>query len=331
MPSEIQTELLCSASHGPWFNLALEEYLLDKIKMNQMLLYLWRNDSTVVLGKNQNAWKECDWNLLEREGGKLSRRLSGGGAVYRDLGNLNFTFIMDRKLYDLNAQSKVILEALKALGIDGEYTGRNDLTVSGKKFSGNAFYFREHSAYHHGTLLVNTDFSRLIRYLKVSEDKIKSKGIDSVRSRVINLSDICKGLQIEDLTESVKRSFGKIYGGTSEELPIDSISGEVTGLYRKYASWQWRFSKSPDFDVEMQNRFPWGAADPGFKIENGVIQSATFYSAAMDSALIRDGALQLHNAPFQRKAIAERLKRIALQGDGRKIISDLIRWLDTKI
>lgn len=325
----METYVIRSSSHDPWLNLALEEYLLDNIRKNQILLYLWRNDSTVVLGKNQNAWKECDWRLLEAEGGKLSRRLSGGGAVYHDLGNLNFTFVMDRNLYDLSAQFRVILNALESLGISGEYTGRNDLTFQGKKFSGNAFYFRGHTAYHHGTLLVHTDLSRLTRYLKVSADKIRSKGIDSVRARVINLADIRHELRMEDLAKSIEGSFGQIYGAP-KELPFDLYSDQAATLYRKYASWQWRFGDSPDFDIEMQRRFSWGGADLGFQIENGKIRSAAFYSDAMDGILIQEIARQLRSVPFQKEAIAERLKQVGPSEENREIIDDLIHWLNTK-
>lgn len=326
----METYVIRSLSHDPWLNLALEEYLLENVSTNQILLYLWWNDSTVVLGKNQNAWKECDWNLLEMEGGKLSRRLSGGGTVYHDLGNLNFTFIMDRRLYALPTQFQVILEALKPLGIEGEYTGRNDLTFQGRKFSGNAFYFRGHAAYHHGTLLVHTDFSKLSRYLKVSDDKIQSKGIDSVRSRVINLTEIQKELRMEDLNESIEGSFGKLYG-KPHELPFDPYADQAAALYRKYASWQWRFGDSPDFTIEIQKRFPWGNADLGFKIENGVIQSDTFYSDAMNGVLIQEIAGQLKNVPFQKEAIAERLGRVDSSKESHEIINDLIQWLNTKL
>lgn len=331
MPADpIRTYVVCSSTHDPWLNLAREEFLLDGVSENQIILYLWQNDSTVVLGKNQNAWKECDWDRLEKEGGKLSRRLSGGGAVYHDEGNLNFTFIMDRKLYDLPSQMQVILDALGSLGISGEFTGRNDLTFRGKKFSGNAFYFRARSAYHHGTLLVHTDFSRLVRYLKVSADKIRSKGIESVRSRVINLSEIRAGLSVPELTDSLRESFRRIYGGPLHEPPVGG-DAMLSTLYRKYASWQWRFGESPDFDIRVERRFPWGDAELGFKIENGIIRSAAFYSDAMDGALVQEIARRLQGVPFHRDAVTERLNRIADNPASREITDDLADWLRTKI
>lgn len=136
---EFKPEIIYSQSFNPWYNLALEEYLLNGVSDNEVILYLWQNDNTVVVGRNQNAWKECRCKLLEEEGGKLARRLSGGGAVYHDLGNLNFTFLMKDSLYDLKHQLNVILNAVKMAGIEAEFSGRNDLVVQGKKFSGNAF------------------------------------------------------------------------------------------------------------------------------------------------------------------------------------------------
>jgi lipoate-protein ligase A len=197
----VTTRLVISKSVDPWYNLALEEYLLKHVRRGEVVLYLWQNNHTVVIGKHQNAWKECNCKLLEQDGGRLARRLSGGGAVYHDLGNLNFTMVMDRKLYDLEKQLTVILQAVRGLEIRAEFTGRNDLAIEGRKFSGNAFCFKSERAYHHGTLMVDTDLECLTRYLQAPQSKLVAKGagIASVRSRVINLASIRSGLTVANL------------------------------------------------------------------------------------------------------------------------------------
>ena len=146
-----------SESFDPYYNLAIEEVLLESVQQGESILYLWQNAATVVIGHNQNPWKECRVGHLEEDNGHLARRLSGGGAVYHDIGNLNFTFLCSDKDYDLKKNLSVIVEACRANGIAAEISGRNDILVQGCKFSGNAFYHTHGNSYHHGTLMVNVD------------------------------------------------------------------------------------------------------------------------------------------------------------------------------
>lgn len=196
-----------TANTYPYRNLAMEEYLLLHCDKEECILYLWQNRNTVVIGRNQNAWKECLVSKLEEEDGYPVRRLSGGGAVYHDLGNLNFTFLVRKDNYDVDRQLDVILNAVKKLGIHAEKSGRNDILIDGHKFSGNAFYEQGDCCYHHGTLMVNVNLGELSRYLTVSKDKLKSKGVDSVRARVANLTEYAPDLTVEELKEKASGSF----------------------------------------------------------------------------------------------------------------------------
>jgi len=327
----IDTKIYHSTAYNPWYNLAFEEYLLNQVKDDEIILYLWQNDNTVVIGRNQNAWKECRCELFEKEGGKIARRLSGGGAVYHDLGNLNFTFIMGKDNYDLKRQLQVILEAVKDQDIEAEFSGRNDLIVNGKKFSGNAFYFGSESAYHHGTILVDTDFTKLVKYLQVSQEKIKSKGVDSVRSRVINLKELKPDLTIEDVKSSMAKSFQDIYGGEPqvEEVNTEEFA-DNKNLYEKYSSWEWRFGRTPDFDITFAKRFDWGDIEIGLTAKQGHVDKAMVYSDAMEADLIEDIAVVLVDIPFTMDNIIDSIDSISVDEDKKHILEDIKNWLQTK-
>ncbi|MBO4292372.1 MAG: lipoate--protein ligase, partial [Lachnospiraceae bacterium] len=192
-----KTRVLLSDSTDPVWNLAVEEYLMTHTEPNEIVLYLWQNDHTVVLGRNQDLSAEVREKEFRNEGGTIVRRLSGGGAVYHDLGNLNYTFIAQRGNYDVGRQLGVILAAVGKAGIEAEKTGRNDVTAGGLKFSGNAFYQSGKDCCHHGTLLVSTDLDKMNRYLSPSAEKLKARGVESVRSRVVNLTELSPNLTVE--------------------------------------------------------------------------------------------------------------------------------------
>ncbi|MCB2199829.1 lipoate--protein ligase [bacterium] len=327
---KIQTRVIRSRSFDPWHNLALEEALLGDVTPNEVILYLWQNENTVVIGRNQNAWQECRWKELEADNGKLARRLSGGGAVYHDLGNLNFTFVMDKKLFDLHRQLEVILGAVKRLGVDAKFSGRNDLvSEDGRKFSGNAFHHTNDAAYHHGTLMLDVDFSKLSQYLQVSQEKMKSKGVTSVKARVVNLAELSDQVSLEPLMDALRESFIEVYGGDGEELLPSDITTDLTPLYEKYSSWEWRYGRTPKFDVNYSTRFTWGGIDMGFSLEDGRVAACTIYSDAMDSALIQEIAARLEQIPFRIDAIIEKLENIEVDEAGKEMLQELADWLRT--
>lgn len=299
--------LVCeSPSADPHYNLALEESLLAKAG-DAVILYLWQNQNTVVIGRNQNPWKECRTALLNQEGGHLARRLSGGGAVFHDLGNLNFTFLMPQPLYDLDKQLLVICEAVRSFGIKAERSGRNDVLANGRKFSGNAFYKNGKQAYHHGTLLVDADMGKMGRYLNPSKAKLAAKGVDSVRSRVGNLKELNPEITIDALKAALKTAFSTIYGGAVEEIP-PVCDPALEGHYR---SWEWNFGQKLPFTFEWEDRLSFGCVRIEAKVENGVIAQAKVYTDAMDWQLPEKMEAALTGQRLDRQALTEQAPEFA--------------------
>lgn len=267
----------------PYRNLATEKVLMDALKPGEALLYLWQNLNTVVIGKNQNAWLECRTSLLKEEGGKLARRLSGGGAVYHDLGNLNFTFCMCREDYDLDKQLAVIAKACALAGIHAEKSGRNDLLADGKKFSGNAFYQDKLHAYHHGTLMVDVDKEKLGRYLSPPKAKLQAKGVSSVRSRVVNLKELSPTLTIDALREYTVQAFAEVYALPVRPFIMNDVQiAEVKRLEALYSSWEYLFGGPLSFTFSCEEKFDWGYIQVQLEAKGGVITAVKVYTDAMD-------------------------------------------------
>ena len=273
-----------AAGTDPVQNLALEAALLETVTPGQCILYLWQNQNTVVVGRNQNSTRECRVDLLQQEGGTMVRRLSGGGAVYHDLGNLNFTFLVTENEYNLDRQLEVILRAVRSLGIQAEKTGRNDLTVGGRKFSGNAFYQTGTQKYHHGTILVDVDAEKMGRYLNVAAEKLQTHGVASVRSRIVNLSELVPGLCVVAVQNALLAAFGEVYGKPVQPLPALPPQALLAQWAKKMAANAWRFGSEPKADIVLEARYPWGAAQLFLAVQGGKT-TAAFYTDAMDETL----------------------------------------------
>lgn len=203
--------LYISTSLNPYENLGVEEFFLHNIQDDELIFYLWQNDKTVVIGHNQDLQAEVNLEELHRIGGQAVRRLSGGGAVYHDTGNLNFTFVTKDKNYDKYRQTKVIMEAVKALGFDVIKSQRNDLLIDGRKFSGHSYYHYKDSWFHNGTILVSTDFDIMTKVLTPSKEKLEHNGVKSVRARVVNLSKLLPSLTLNQVKQALITSLEKEY------------------------------------------------------------------------------------------------------------------------
>lgn len=293
----------------PYTNLAIEKVLMDATSATGCTLYLWQNQNTVVIGHNQNAWVECRTTLLEQEGGKLARRLSGGGAVFHDLGNLNFTFLVGKDNYDLDKQLSVIIRACELAGIHAEKSGRNDLLTEGCKFSGNAFYSNKTHAYHHGTLLIDVDMDKLSRYLSPSKAKLESKGVASVRSRVINLKELAPTLTIDKMAEYMITAFQQIYGHSATQVTLTEENlATIETLKAEYGSWNYLYGTSLPFSFSCEDRFPWGGILIELDSKNGLVTTAKVYSDSMDWALPAAIEAALTGCRFELSAMQDSLR-----------------------
>lgn len=320
-------QVIHSQDYNPYFNLALEEYLVGQVAADVAILYLWQNENTVVIGRNQNAWKECKVNALEDDQGHLARRLSGGGAVYHDLGNLNFTFVMSNENYDVERQSGVILKALSYDGVIGERSGRNDLLINGKKFSGNAYYHNERNAYHHGTLLVDVDISKMGMYLNVSQDKLKGNGVESVRSRVMNLKELIPNITIDHLKKNMVRAFGETYGLPVEPMILNpSATSQILQMTQRYESKQWKFNRHIKTNYELIQRFGWGEFHFVAQLKEDLIQDCSVYSDAMDVFMIQRIEESLREQKFHKNILIPILEDLKQQSNA-SMINDIQQLL----
>lgn len=212
--------VLQSETHDPWLNLATEEFIFADMDPSFQTLFLWRNSPTVVIGRHQNAWSECKVDEMEAAGIKLARRHSGGGAVFQDLGNTNFTFLSPANDFDKARNTGIIVRALAELGVSAQPSGRNDITVGARKVSGAAFKQSGDRSFHHGTLLINVDMGALQRYLNPHKAKLQSKGVKSVAARVVNLADINPSITHDSAVHAITQSFFREYGG---ECPVETL------------------------------------------------------------------------------------------------------------
>lgn len=312
-------------SFDPYYNLAVEKRLLDLVGPNECILYLWQNQNTVVIGKSQNPWAECRTSLLEAEKGVLARRLSGGGAVFHDLGNLNFTFLVATENYDVDKQLSVIQQACRLTGINAEKSGRNDLLAEEKKFSGNAFYHSGGHSYHHGTLMVDVDKEKLGRYLSPPKAKLQAKGIASVRSRVVNLKELSPDLTISAMKGYMVQAFQQVYGlNATEVILTEQDHAAIREIAATNKSWEFLYGTPLPFTFQCEDKFDWGYIQIQLQAKGGVVTAAKVYTDAMDWELAPKLEAALTGCIFR----AEDLKSALTKATAEGIATDLCNMLD---
>ncbi len=295
-------------SLDPYFNQAAEEYLIDN--SNESIFMLWRNENTVVIGKNQNAYAEVNSEFVKEHNIKVSRRLTGGGAVFHDKGNVNFTFIvpeLEAKTLDFARFTAPIISALGELGVKAELSGRNDILAEGKKVSGNAQCVYHGKVMHHGTLLYCADMSKVQGALNVDPEKMKSKGIKSVRSRVANIADMIeKKLAVEEfISYLLERAQGRLQNfSDAEKTEIQNLAES------KYSTWDWIWGKSKEYSVYNKKYYPYGLLEAGVAVSGGVIEQVSLqgdYFGVKDIAQLEEALCGLRYDIDVLKAALEKL------------------------
>ncbi|HPF88616.1 MAG TPA: lipoate--protein ligase [Candidatus Limiplasma sp.] len=305
-----RTACIIARGTDPYRNLAIEKQLLDTLPEETAILYLWQNAHTIVCGRNQNPWYECRVKDFMADGGRIAKRLSGGGTVYHDMGNLNFTFLVPRSSFDIPKQLSVIQAAVASFGLRAVRSGRNDLEIGGRKFSGNAFYTSGQNAYHHGTLLVNADKDIMARYLLADQTKLQNRGVKSVPARVINLQSLSSDITVESLQSALFRAFAKVYVQKptllDEKMMDQPTLEKLTEQYRNPA---WIFPREVPYTFTVKERFPWGGITVNLLVEDGMIREAKFFTDAMDAGLFSVLEQSLIGSPSLVSSITGRLKQ----------------------
>ena len=269
-------------SHNPAYNVALEAYAFRELLAEDELFILWINEPTIVIGKHQNAIEEINKAYTDEHGIHVVRRLSGGGAVYHDLNNLNYTIISNKSqegAFDFKTFSQPVIETLADLGVTATFTGRNDLEIDGKKFCGNAQAYYKGRMMHHGCLLFDVDMTVLGNALQVSKDKIESKGVKSVRARVTNILDeLPEKMTVEAFSNQLLNKMKESYPDMTEYVFSDDELKNIQALAdQQFGTWDWTYGKAPEYTIKLSVRYPAGKITTYANVEKSVIKGMKLY------------------------------------------------------
>lgn len=309
--------MLCiyNKNTNPYFNLACEEYILKEF--NEECFMLWRNSPCIVVGKNQNTLSEINKDYVNKNNITVVRRLSGGGAVFHDLGNINFTFISNQKesFNNFKRFTVPIIGALKQLDINAEFSGRNDLTIDGKKFSGNAQYCYKNRVLHHGTLLFSANVKDISQSLNVKEKKFEGKAVKSVKSRITNISSHLKSpMEVEEFIEFLmdyvvnSDEKSKLYTLTAEDIKnINKLVDE------KYNTWEWNFGSSPKYSYKNEMKYAGGLIEFNCNVEKGLIKEVKFFGDFFGIYDISDIEMALKGTKYTENDVRNTLSKFNIE------------------
>ena len=286
-------------SNDPAYNIALEAYAFKELTDIDEIFILWINEPAIIIGKHQNAIQEINKEYTDAHGIHVVRRLSGGGAVYHDLNNLNYTIISNKSeegAFDFKTFSKPVIDTLATLGVEANFTGRNDLEIDGKKICGNAQAYAKGRMMHHGCLLFDVDMSVLASALKVSKDKIESKGVKSVRARVTNInSELPEKMTVLEFKDAILNQMKQEYPEMDEYVLTEDDLARIQEIRdTQFATWDWTYGQTPEYTVERNVRYPAGKITTYIKTEKSIIESikiyGDFFGIAMPFVAVAVGA-----------------------------------------
>ncbi|WP_226644780.1 lipoate--protein ligase [Mesobacillus subterraneus] len=302
----------------PRINLAIEEYALKNLDINETYLLFYINEPSIIIGKNQNTIEEINTEYVDKNGIHVVRRLSGGGAVYHDLGNLNFSFITKddgESFHNFRKFTEPVVNALRKLGVNAELSGRNDLLAEGRKISGNAQFSTRGRMFSHGTLLFDSEIESVVSALNVKKDKIESKGIKSIRSRVANISEfLSEKVTIEEFRSLLLKN---IFDGL-DDIPEYVLTEEdwknIHELSKeRYQNWDWNYGKSPKFNLQHSHRFPVGQVDVRFEVNKGIIENCKIYGDFFGVGDVTEVEDKLTGIKYERSQIAQALEGVDIK------------------
>ncbi|GAA1378452.1 lipoate--protein ligase [Peribacillus frigoritolerans] len=299
----------------PRINLAIEEYALKHLNIDETYLLFYINRPSIIIGRNQNTIEEINSDYVDEKGITVVRRLSGGGAVYHDLGNLNFSFITKDdgdSFHNFKKFTQPVVETLEKLGIHAELSGRNDILAEGKKISGNAMFSTKGRMFSHGTLLFQSEMDHIVSALKVKKDKIESKGIKSIRSRVGNIADFLKEpMSVEEFRSFLLQNIFKDTGKVIEYVLTETDWEKIHEISEdRYQNWEWNYGKSPKFNLQNSHRFPVGSVDIRLEVNRGIIENCKIYGDFFGVGEVADIERKLTGTRYEKEAISRVLDEI---------------------
>ncbi|MEK5443852.1 MULTISPECIES: lipoate--protein ligase [unclassified Fredinandcohnia] len=313
--------------HDPQINLAIEEYALKNLDINETYLLFYINAPSIIIGKNQNTIEEINTQYVEDNGIKVVRRLSGGGAVYHDLGNLNFSFITKddgESFHNYKKFTEPVIEALHKLGVNAQLSGRNDIEVEGRKISGNAQFSTRGRMFSHGTLMFDSEIDHVVSALKVKKDKIESKGIKSVRSRVANISEFLnEKITIEEFRQMLLRYIFNTDGDIPEYVLTEKDWENIHEISKeRYQNWDWNYGKSPKFNYQHTHRFPVGSIDVRLEVQKGMIENCKIFGDFFGVGDVEDIEKRLIGTKYEKAELEKALENVDIQHYFGKITKD---------